>query len=484
VTDVLPDRIRLLDDAPARGDGRYVLYWMIASRRLSWNHALDRAVEHARALSRPLLVFEPLRAGYEHACDRFHAFVMDGMRDHAREADAAGVRYVSYVEPEVDSGKGLLKALAAHACVVVTDDHPAFHYPALLEAAARQVDVRLEAVDGNGLLPMRAAPKAFPTAYAFRRHLQKTLPVHLEALPSPNPLRRLAGRPKAVVPREVLDRWPPGLPGLAALPIDHAVRRTDLEGGAVAGRRALRRFVKDRLADYAEARNDPAVEATSGLSPFLHFGHVGAAQVFAAVARREGWDPSRLGAKADGRRAGWWGMSASAEAFLDQLVTWRELGFNMAHHRPDAYMDFDSLPEWARRTLGEHERDERPHLYTPEALEAARTHDEIWNAAQRQLVSEGRIHNYLRMLWGKKFLEWSPTPRQALEVMIRLNDRYALDGRDPNSYSGIFWVLGRYDRPWGPEREIFGTVRYMSSENTRRKLRLGPYLARYGKGDA
>jgi deoxyribodipyrimidine photo-lyase len=172
-------------------------------------------------------------------------------------------------------------------------------------------------------------------------------------------------------------------------------------------------------------------------------------------------------------------MAAGAEAFLDQLVTWRELGHNAAAWLP-AYDRWESLPAWARATLDEHAGDPRPYVYGREQLELAGTHDPLWNTAQRQLVVEGRIPNYLRMLWGKKILEWTRSPREALEVMIELNNRYALDGRDPNSYSGIFWVLGRYDRPWGPERPVFGTVRYMTSENAARKLKLNAYLRRYG----
>ncbi|HEY3253134.1 MAG TPA: hypothetical protein VGJ91_04265 [Polyangiaceae bacterium] len=173
-------------------------------------------------------------------------------------------------------------------------------------------------------------------------------------------------------------------------------------------------------------------------------------------------------------------MHPSSEAFLDQLITWRELGFNQCTHERD-YQSFASLPNWAQKTLTEHKNDARPQLYTRAQLEAAQSHDPIWNAAQRELVQEGRIHNYLRMLWGKKILEWSQAPEQALATAIYLNDRYALDGRDPNSYSGILWCFGRYDRAWGPVRPIFGTVRYMSSANTAKKLRLTKYLAKYGE---
>jgi deoxyribodipyrimidine photo-lyase len=171
-------------------------------------------------------------------------------------------------------------------------------------------------------------------------------------------------------------------------------------------------------------------------------------------------------------------MSVNAEAFLDQLVTWRELGYHTCAHRSD-YAELSSLPAWAQHTLAAHGGDPRQYCYSLDELRRAATHDPLWNAAQRQLLREGVLHNYLRMLWGKKILEWSPTPAAALATMIELNDRYALDGRDPNSYTGILWCLGRHDRPWGPARPVFGTVRYMSSENTRRKVRLAEYLKRY-----
>ena len=253
-----------------------------------------------------------------------------------------------------------------------------------------------------------------------------------------------------------------------------------LEGGTAAARLALGRFVEGKLARYAADRNHPDLDAASGLSPWLHFGHLAAHEVFRAVADAEGWTPARLAGAKGGKREGFWRMGESAEAFLDQLVTWRELGYVFASQRDDT-MAYASLPAWAHETLARHARDPRPHRYGRQAFEAAATHDPLWNAAQRQLRQEGRIHNYLRMLWGKKILEWSATPEEALETMIALNDRWALDGRDPNSYTGILWCLGRYDRPWGPERPIFGTVRYMTSQNTARKVRLRRYLEKFGE---
>ena len=196
---------------------------------------------------------------------------------------------------------------------------------------------------------------------------------------------------------------------------------------------------------------------------------------------RERWTTRKLGVRGGGAREGWWGVSPAAEAFLDQLVVWRELSFNGCEWLPD-YTDYESLPEWARRTLESHAHDRRPRRYTVRQLEGAVTGDEVWNAAQRQLVAEGWFHGYLRMLWGKKILEWSKTPAEALGRMETIMNRYSLDGRDPNSYAGYSWVLGRYDRPW-PERPIFGTVRYMTSASARRKLKMARYLEKYGDKD-
>jgi deoxyribodipyrimidine photo-lyase len=480
-----PERLRALNDRPVRGAGRYVLYWMTAFRRTRFNAALEHAVARARELAKPLLVLEALRVGYEHACDRFHAFVLHGMADNARAFARRGVTYHPYVEPRADAGKGLLAELAEHAALVVADDWPGFFQPQLLAAAARRVPVRLEAVDGCGLLPLSVAGKVHVSAYHLRRRLQKELPTWLERLPAEDPLAG-GGLKGATLPAGVATRWPAASarllaaqPGaLAALPIDHEVGPVALVGGERAGGRVLARFLDARLERYGD-RNEPSAEVTSGLSPWLHFGHVAPHEAVRAVLERERWTPDRLARKADGRREGWWGLSPAAEGFLDQIVTWREVGFAAARFGPPPSMA--ALPAWAQRTLAEHASDPRAPCYSLARFEQARTHDPLWNAAQRQLLREGVLHNYLRMLWGKKILEWSATPEEALSVMLILNDRYAVDGRDPNSACGILWVLGRFDRPWPPERPILGTVRPMSSTNTARKVDVTSYLARHAE---
>ncbi|HEY4313799.1 MAG TPA: deoxyribodipyrimidine photolyase [Pirellulales bacterium] len=480
-------RIRTANDQAVNSDGDYVLYWMIANRRTRWNFALDRAVDHARELKKPLVILEALRYGYPWASDRLHRFILQGMAANQEALGGSKALYYPYVEPKQGAGHGLLEALADHACVVVTDEFPCFFLPRMVAAAAKRLPVLCEQVDTNGLLPLRAATESYPTAYAFRRFLQRTLGEHLDHAPRADALARAALPRLAKLPTAITRRWPMAsaklLAGdakeLAELPIDHTVGVVETEGGAAAGEKTLRRFLSRLLTRYPEDRNEPAADATSNLSPYLHFGHISSHEIFHCLAEQENWTAESLGKKAAGKRSGWWGMSDAAEAFLDQFITWRELGYNFCTTRDD-YDQFDSLPDWAKKTLHKHERDHRPTIYSTEEFAAAKTHDELWNAAQRQLLTEGRMHNYLRMLWGKKILEWSATPREALDTMIDLNNKYAIDGRNPNSYSGIFWILGRFDRPWGPERPIFGTVRYMSSDNTARKFDIAPYLAKYG----
>lgn len=471
-------RVRPCNQAPINPDGDYILYWMIAHRRVGWNFSLERAVEWAQELNKPLVILEGLRCGYRWASDRLHRFLLDGMAENARRLSGTRALYYPYVEPAPGVGKGLLAALGQRSCVVVTDDFPCFFLPRMVRAAARQLPVRLEAVDSNGLLPLGAAGKVFPTAYAFRRFLQMNLLEHLAQFPHPNPLAGVRLPRSRGLSAGIRRRWPPArkellkrkAAALARLPIDHSVGVVETRGGSEAAEATLRRFLRQRLSRYIKDRLRVDDEATSGLSPYLHFGHISEHQIFHALMKKEHWTPGRLGAHARGQRTGWWGVSTEAEAFLDQLITWRELGFNFCRLRGD-YDRYGSLPVWARATLEEHGGDKRPHVYTLKQFERAETHDELWNAAQRQLVRSGRLHNYLRMFWGKKILEWASTPREALRILIELNNKYALDGRDPNSYSGIFWCLGRYDRPWGPERPIFGKVRYMSSASTARKLR-------------
>lgn len=470
-------RVRNLNGGSPRLDGKFVLYWMTAYRRTRSNFALQRAAEWARQLRLPLVILSALRLDHRWATERTHAFMLDSMADVASAAARTNAVVYSYLEPSRGAGKGLVEALARRAGVVVVDDAPVFFLPEMTRAAAARLEVLTEAVDHNTLVPLAGTDRVFSRAFDLRRYLQRELPGHLVDVPDDQPLRNL---PSPVdLPVAITRRWPLSPPRrelLAGLDLDRRAPAVARRGGQCAAHRLLLDFVASKLAGYQD-RNHPDEGVTSGLSPYLHFGNISLHEVFAAVSARESWDPGRIADHHRGARAGWWGMSPEAEQFLDQIVTWRELGYRAARSMPgnDTY---SAVPAWARATLEEHAVDAREYLYGFDELDDAATHDELWNAAQRQLRSEGTIHNYLRMLWGKKLLEWTSHPEEAHEIMLELNNRYGLDGRDPNSVSGIHWVMGRYDRPWGPERAVFGTVRYMSSQSALRKLRLREYQSK------
>ena len=487
MSSVPASRIRQPSTADVKTDGEYVLYWMIANRRTAWNFSLQRAIEWARRLKKPLIVLEALRADYRWASDRLHYFIIQGMAENARRLARKNVAYYPYLEQERGDGRGLLAELAKRACLVVSDDFPSFFLPRMVSAAAARIPCHFELIDSNGLLPMRTVDKVFARAYDFRRYLQKNLLPYLSELPEADPLAGVRIPKTLQLPTEVTDRWPlsdvkamaENVDSLRALPIDHSVAVASLAGGSAAAETRLRDFIEHKLTDYEE-RNEPERDVASGLSPYLHFGHVSAHQVFSECVASENWNEGQVAEKANGSSSGWWGASPALESFLDELITWRELGYNMCWQRED-YDRYDSLPEWAQKTLRDHERDPREYVYSLEEFETAETHDELWNAAQRQLVREGRIHNYLRMVWGKKILEWSAQlRRKRWRSMIELNNKYALGWSQSEQLTvASSGCLGRYDRAWGPERPIFGKIRYMSSANTARKVKVKGFLRRY-----
>lgn len=306
-------RIRSLNSLEARPDADYVLYWMTAFRRAEWNFALQHAVDWARRLDKPVVVLEPLRCDYPWASDRLHRFVVQGMVDNREAFADRPVTYHPYVEPESGAAAGLVESLAARAAVVVADDYPCFFLPALLRAAARRITARLEAVDSNGLLPLRATDRVFGRAFDFRRFLQKELTPHLDEVPRADPLAGVKLPRLKQLPADVVRRWPAtpvermreNREWLATLPIDHAVGPVETTGGATAARTTLGEFLRRRLPHYATSRNQPEEDVASGLSPYLHFGHVSVHQVFHDTMRHDEWTKAKLAPRATGQSTGW-----------------------------------------------------------------------------------------------------------------------------------------------------------------------------------
>ena len=482
------NRIHILNDTPVNPDGTYVLYWMTSFRRATYNYSLDYAVHKATTLGLPLLVFEGLRTCYPWSSERMHRFVIEGMRNQQDHFNKTGITYLPYVEPARNAGKGLMSALSKSAALVVTDLFPTFFLSRMQQRfSERHPKLNMVAVDSNGLMPLKYTDRVFSRAYDFRRFVQKEMENYILECPQKDATATKSLSRKKIDLSEVFEHWDvpdiqneKGIDSLIQeLPFKETVPAGRYVGGHKEALRKLNTFLKDHLHNYHEKRNDAQAEGTSFLSPYLHFGHMSAHEVFWKIMNHVKWSPTQVSNIRKGQREDFWRLPPGVESFLDQLVVWREIGFNTCFH-VDNHDSFDSLPNWAKDTLLAHSDDHKEHIYSQSQFEHSQTHEEIWNAAQRELVHTGRMHNYLRMLWGKKILEWSASPLDALQTMIHLNNKYALDGRDPNSYSGILWVLGRFDRAWGPERPIFGKIRFMSSDSTQRKLKLKEYLKTYG----
>lgn len=472
-------------------NGDYVLYWMQINRRTACNYALEYAVAWANKLGKPLVILEGLACDYPWATRRTSVFAMQGMAEHASElSKRSGLVYIPFPEDQPGRYEWLVQTLCRRAAILVSDEYPVFIMRSRNEAMQKQLNIPFHTIDSNGIIPMACSEKAPYSAYVFRRNMQKLFQTCWEQPPQADPLSQLGSFEEPLLPEEVQEI---AAAGRARLETEQALQKFCRElstldqnvdpvaerGTRKAALERLDAFVTHDLHRYDEERNDPDTECTSRLSPWLHFGKISVFEVVNKVFDRqpEGWNATSFTPVA-GKREGFFGGHSYIESFLDEVITWREVGFHFAWHTPD-YDQYESLPEWARISLSEHESDTRSPMYSLEELAQSKTADPLWNAAQTQLREEGRIHNYMRMLWGKKVLEWTPDTRTALEYLIELNNRYALDGRDPNSYSGIFWIFGRFDRAWGPERPIFGKVRYMSSDSARRKIKLNAYLERY-----
>lgn len=466
--------------------GEYVLYWMQINRRLEYNFALEYAVAWANKLNKPLLIYEGLNIDYPWASDRFHKFIMQGMQENLRIAEKLNLNLFSYVEPNEGAGKGLFYELAEGSCCVISDEFPVFIIRKHNERVANRISVPYTTIDSNGLIPLGITSKDPYSAYLFRKIMQKHFVEAYTNPPKKDPLSALENRDFIQLSEIFLAKYQSAMgvdddlqKVIEHLDIDHSVQAVDVSGTREGALEKLDFFIQNNLFEYGEKRNHPDENKSSGLSPWLHFGKISEYEIVKAALDQQpkSWDLAQITPNG-GKNTGFFNGNESIQSFLDEVITWREVGFHFAHHRPD-YDEFESLPDWVKQTMNEHQHDERKWIYSLVDLEQSRTHDEIWNAAQTQLREEGIIHNYLRMLWGKKVIEWTPDYRTALDFLIELNNKYALDGRDPNSYSGIFWCLGRFDRAW-QEREVFGKLRYMASESTRKKVRMKEYLSKYG----
>jgi deoxyribodipyrimidine photo-lyase len=434
-------------------DGDYVLYWMQSSQRAEQNHALEYAVQRANEIGQRLLVVFGLTDDYPEANLRHYVFMLEGLKDAQEALSERGIKMVvregSPDEVAIDAGK--------NASLIVTDRGYMRPQKRWREKVAKEAGCLVTQVESDVVVPVElASSKQEHAARTLRPRISEYLEDFLVAL-TPTKVEKQSTNMQAK--------------GLDLSDIDGVLDGMDLDrsvgalshlytGGTSEAKKMFRRFLKKSFDAYVEHRNQPQTDDVSHMSKYLHFGHV--SPIWLALEAR----------KSKTRQE-------NIESFVEELVVRRELSMNFVFYNDD-YDSFSNLPGWAKETLREHKDDEREHVYTRKQLENAQTHDEYWNAAMREMVYSGYMHNYMRMYWGKKILEWSNTPEHAYRTTLYLNNKYFLDGRDPNSFANVAWVFGQHDRGW-TEREVFGKVRYMSAGGLERKTKPEEYVEKVEK---
>ncbi|PWR75139.1 deoxyribodipyrimidine photo-lyase [Methanospirillum stamsii] len=441
---IQPERITSFNNQESKGS--YILYWMQSAVRTRYNHALEYAIERSNELKKPLIVVFCLAQSYPEATPVHYRFLWEGLQDVNRSFSKRGIGFQILSGSPVD----IIPRIVDDACMMVTDQGWIRLQREWRQKVIDTVPCKVVIVETNLIVPVQvASPKEEWSAGTFRPKITRQLPTFLHTLTSRH------------VQVESQDYQPfTGIPVGAEQQFTQERIKDDtsshfLPGGETAADNYLSAFLSGTIDRYETTHNDPTARATSYLSAYLHFGHISPLYIALRVMEHPG---------------------PGTNTFLEQLIVRRELSHNFVWYNP-RYDDYEGLPEWTKKTLEKHRIDTREYSYTLADFEQCRTHDTAWNTMQLSMIRTGYLHGYLRMYWGKKILEWTETPEEAYNIALSLNNRYELDGRDPNGYCGVAWCFGKHDRPW-KERPIFGTIRYMNEAGLRRKFRLDGWVGR------
>jgi deoxyribodipyrimidine photo-lyase len=440
------ERIKHLNKKPI-ADKKYVLYWMQQAQRSEYNHALEYAIEQANQLNKPVIVYFGLTDNFPEANERHYYFMLEGLRETHNALAARGIQMVvQHGSPEIVAAR-----LARDACLVVADrgylriqrqwrSYVAEHAPCTVVQVETDVIIPVETVS------TKEEYAAATIRNKIHKHLDGFLiPVRKTTVKKSS--RHLKFKQFSIDDIEKT---------VQRLKIDHSVKQVaEYHGGTSNAKRILRQFIRNKLDSFAGDRNDPSKAILSSMSPYLHFGQISALYIARQVHASQ---------------------SKGMEAYSEELIVRRELSMNFVFYNAH-YDKFKCIPDWAQKTLKQHAKDRRPYNYSLKQLENAATHDQYWNAAQQEMVHTGKMHGYMRMYWGKKIIEWTRTPEEAFKTALYLNNKYELDGRDPNGFTGVAWCFGKHDRPW-PERKIFGKIRYMTADGLKRKFNIEEYVER------
>lgn len=441
---IQPERIKALNNKHPR-DGMYTLYWMQAAQRTEYNHALEYSIHKANELKKPLLVSFGIMDDWPDANQRHYYFMLEGLREVQKDLRAKGIQMViRHESPDLSIIK-----LAKDAAMMVVDAGHLRIQKKWRKKVAQKIDCPLLEVETNLIVPVeQATSKENFSAGTFRPRINKILDNYLLPLKYKKPKLNSLSLKFTSFNIDNIDK------AISKLKIDKSVVKVDtFQGGTRQAKHHLNIFLRKKLDKFAKLRNDPNEDCVSNMSPYLHFGQISSLYIALNVLKTS---------------------SPGKNAYLEELIVRRELSHNFVFYNED-YDKFNCLPAWAVRTLNFHRKDKRPYLYSTEQFETAQTHDPYWNAAQKQMILTGKMHGYMRMYWGKKILEWTNDPRTAFKIALYLNNKYELDGRDPNGFAGVAWCFGKHDRAW-PERPVFGKIRYMNSAGLRRKFNVDAYV--------
>jgi len=438
------ERIKVLKEVEST-KGEFVLYWMQASQRAEYNHALEYAIQQANSLDKPLLTVFCLVDGFPDANASHYKFMLEGLWDAKKNIEQDGIGFeVLHGKP-----KQLIPELCEDASILVIDRDYLRMQRKWRESIVADIACSVVQIESNAIVPIEVVSKKEEySAGTIRPKIQRALsdflvPLRHRKIKKPCPDFGILGLDITNIPDS-----------MKVLRIKRSIeQKVRLQGGTQEAKKELLNFIRTKLDRFGTLRNDPSQDYLSNMSPYLHFGNI--SPLFIA-----------LQIQASG--------SQGADAYLEELIVRRELSLNFVHFNEN-YDNPECLPNWAKETLELHAFDPREYLYSFDELERAKTHDPYWNAAQTEMTRFGKMHGYMRMYWGKKILEWTESPNDAFETALRLNNRYELDGRDPNAFTGVAWCFGKHDRAWS-ERPVFGKVRYMNDKGLKRKFKIQAYV--------
>lgn len=445
-------RIKKLNSKSENSSGKFVAYIMEASQRAFYNHALEFAISYANSLNKPLIVIYNLTDKYKFSNLRYYTFMIEGLIKLKKDLDERGLKFFikksDYVSGSIEISK--------NAVALITDRNYLKLQRNWRTKVAQTIDVPLIEVESDVIVPVELiSGKKEPYAATIRPKILRLLDQFLEPVTHQELKIKSSYIEFDHLNYKNVDEF------ISILQIDRTVKPVSeyYEGGYDKAMEFLKIFIEKKLPYYKALRSDPTKDFQSELSPYIHFGQISTLQILLEILKHYNIKDENV------------------QSFINEIVIWRELARNFCLYNP-MYNEYEGIPEWAKKTLEEHLKDKREFTYSLEELEFAKTHDSYWNAAQIQLLKTGKMHNYMRMYWAKKLIEWTEHPKIAFDYACYLNDKYELDGRDPNGYAGISWCFGTHDRPWF-ERPIFGKIRYMNDKGLERKFEIKKYVEKF-----